>query len=713
MSMKKIGILLLFFVHQSKAQLSDNQKLLVSNVESFSKTGSVTGREEEAGSFVNALFEKGICKQDKLGNLIITIGNGSPKRLFTAPLDEPGYVISQIQDDGYLRITPVGFGQQGTMFHQFLEGNEVKINTENKIQYGVSTVPSSHYDGLRSVPEKSKNVFQWQEAFIDVGVASAKAVAEKGIRLLDPLTLNKKVSIISEKYIAAPSVAAKSAVIALANVAHILLHQNFQGTVVVAFTSLELINGKGLEAVVNKYGPFDEVVRFNRFLNSSINNENEILVDKLIPDNAVPQKIVKPVIAFRHPSTNAPEWNNAHVYNIGLSSDYTATPVEMIPIKSIDQLIQAWLKCVENKSWNITPLKSFSIPEKEASFTGFHREADLLSSLIAQYGVNPNEKPVRDFILSKLPQWSKPVVDEKGNIVLSFGKGKQHIAFVAHMDEVGFIVDSILNDGRLAIKDVGGFFNWVWEGHAALVHTTEKDIAAVFEPRNNYLSATKRFNNGVPILIYAGFNSREDAIAVGIKPGLTSVTMPKKMIRLSETKATARGFDDRAGCAALLLALNNLHPDEVPYTVTFVWSVGEETGLVGSTYAEKYLKDVSIGFPIDTYVSSDAPMESKIFGYCPLGNGAVIRVLESINFISRNNLHLLQSLAEKNNIKIQYGMTAGGTDGQGFLSYGIPSVPLSWPGRYSHSPIEIMDFSDINSLVQLIKAIMLDRTIKY
>ena len=125
------------------------------------------------------------------------------------------------------------------------------------------------------------------------------------------------------------------------------------------------------------------------------------------------------------------------------------------------------------------------------------------------------------------------------------------------------------------------------------------------------------------------------------------------------------------------------------------------------------MKDVSIGFPIDTYVSSDAPMESKIFGYCPLGNGAVIRVLESINFISRNNLHLLQSLAEKNNIKIQYGMTAGGTDGQGFLSYGIPSVPLSWPGRYSHSPIEIMDFSDINSLVQLIKAIMLDRTIKY
>ncbi|MFX8743359.1 hypothetical protein ABTM45_19385, partial [Acinetobacter baumannii] len=86
------------------------------------------------------------------------IGSGIPKKLFTAPMDEPGYVVSQIQEDGYLRITPVGFGHQGTMFHQFLEGHEVKINTESKIQIGVSTVPSSHYDALRVVPERSKNI---------------------------------------------------------------------------------------------------------------------------------------------------------------------------------------------------------------------------------------------------------------------------------------------------------------------------------------------------------------------------------------------------------------------------------------------------------------------------------------------------------------------------------------------------------------------------
>ena len=711
--MKKILILLLFCSYQSIAQLSETQKILLSNCEAFSKSSAVTGREEEARTFINLLFKKGICTQDQLGNLVITIGSGYPKRLFTAPLDEPGYVISQIQEDGYLRIAPLGFGYQGTLFHQFLEGNEVKINSENNIQIGVSTIPSSHYDGYRAIPEKSKNVFQWQEAFVDIGVSSAKEVHNKGIHLLDPVTINKKPTIVAGKYLAAPSVASKAAVIALATVAQTLLNNHFLGTTIIAFTALELINGKGLEAIVNQYGPFDEVVRYNRFLNGAINNENELLVEEIIPNNIPIQKITKSVIAFRHPSTNTPEWDKAKVYNLGLPSNYTATPVEMVSAISVEQLVKTWLNCVENKPWDIISLHTFSMPIKEESFTSFQKEAKLLSTLVSKYGVNPDEKPVRDFILTQLPKWARPIIDDKGNIVLNFGQGKEHIAFVAHMDEVGFLVDSILNDGRLALKDVGGFFNWAWEAHGALVHLSNKDIAAVFEPRKNYLQATKRFNNEVPIFVNAGFNSKEEALSAGIKLGFTTVTMPKKMIQLSETKATARGFDDRVGCAALLLALENLDPNQLPFKVTFVWSIGEETGLVGSTYAEKYLKDVSVGYPIDTYVSSDAAMESKLFGYCPLGNGAVIRVLESINFISRINLKKLQNLSEKNAIKIQYGMTVGGTDGQGFLSNGIPSVPLSWPGRYSHSPIEIMDFNDMKSLIQLIKAIMMDHTLKH
>ena len=650
---------------------------------SFGKTSAVTGREEEAADFIQSLFASGVAKKDNLGNVVITIGSGSPRRLFTAPLDEPGYVISSVQADGYLRITPVGFGQKGKMFHQFLEGNEIRINTTKGAALGVAIVPSTHYEGLRAVRENSKAPYQWQEAFIDVGASSAKEVGDRGIQLLDPLTANKKVSIINNEFISAPSMKSKAGVVALATVANTLMNTKFKGTVVIAFTTLELLNGKGIESVVTKNGPFDDVIRFNRFLNDKKTD-------------------------FNFPQIgNGPEWDTTKVHTIGLPSKYNYTPVEMVAFTAIDQLTQSWLGAVEDKKWNIIPLKTPVDKNQPNNFKTSIKENEVLTKLVAQYGVSESEKPVRDFILTQMPSWAKPTVDQKGNILLTFGSGKQHIAFVAHMDEVGYAVDSIRSDGRLVLTQRGGFFSSVWEGHAAVVHA-DKDIAGLFEPRTNYFNATTRSNGELDPVVYTGFKSKEEAVRAGVKEHITTVTMPKEMIRLTEDRATARGFDDRVGCATLLMVLQNIKPESLPFKVTFVWAVEEETGLVGSTFASKNLKDIKVVYPIDTFVSSDDPVDPRIFGYCPLGGGAVIRVIESMNIIGRSHLEYLQKLAAKNNIKTQYGLTAGGTDGQAFLSYDIPSVPLSWPGRYSHSPVEIMDFRDMGNLVKLIQAIVTD-----
>ncbi len=694
-----------------KAQ--NNDKNILSLLQSFSNTSAVTGREAEGAQFVQSLFKEGTFKKDKLGNIVLVIGNGYPKRLFAASLDEPGYVVSAIMDNGYLRITPVGYGQRGNMFHQFLEGNEIKINTEKGPVFGVVIVPSSHYEGLRLTPENSRLVYQWQESFIDVGLSSAKEVSEKGIRLLDPVTANKKPQIIDGEFMAASSAKAKAGVVALATVANTLMQKKFSGTVVIAFTTLELLNGKGIEDVVNKYGPFDEVVRFNRFLTSEIKENSTVLVDKKLPINSINQSVLNPVIPFRYSATLTPDWDTAKVYEIGLPSYYSFTPVEMVKLYDVEQLIQTWLHAVEDKKWDensfLVPTSSSQNKNTNTVFHTFQKENSVIEKLVSLYGVSGDEGAVRKFILTQLPAWAKPVIDAKGNIILTFGKGKQHIAFVAHMDEVGYVVDTIRDDGKLILKQRGGFFNSVWEGHSAIVHTKNNEVTGLFEPRTNYMTATARSNGSYAPIVFAGFTSKQQAINAGVLENTTTVTMPKKLIRLSENKATARGFDDRAGCASLLLALKNINPQELSFTVSFVWSVEEETGLTGSTFAAKDLQNIDFVYPIDTYVSSDDPVDPKIFANCPLGNGAVIRVLESINFVSRENLNYVQSLALKNNIKMQYGMTAGGTDGQAFLKYDIPSVPLSWPGRYSHSPVEMMDFRDINNLVLLLKAIMQDK----
>jgi len=700
-----VAIALIFSTQLVLAQEAKPNSNLIEQLYEFSKISSVTGREEQGAAYIQSLFPSGELKQDKLGNLILILGSGQPKRLITVPLDEPGYVISQIQDDGYLRVNPVGFGHTGNLYHQFLQGHEVQINTAMGSVIGVSTVRSSHYEGLRAIRESEKDPFSWHEVFIDLGASSASEIAQKNIQLLDPLTLNKKTSIIGNKYIAAPSMKAKAAAIALAAVAKSIEEKDLAGTLVIAWTTLELINGKGIEAMINTYGPFTEIHRFNRFLDADIIGQGRLLANGLMVENSKNLLLTKPANSFRNPSSTV-DFTNQSIYEIGLPSRYANTPVELIAISDVKNLMDHWMQVLGSKK-ELALLPKVKSNTSKSSYTTFNAEHLLVSELIGQYGVSYDEERVRRHILSKLPNWAKPQVDSLGNIILTLGQGQDHIAFVAHMDETGYVVDSINEDGTLIVKNRGGMLPWIWEAQPAIIHVSENPIQAVFQPRAGYETATKRT---IPsdLTVFAGFNSKTEVLAAGIKVGVTTVTMPKEMIRMSENKATARGFDDRVGCAALLMSLTNLNPDELKQRVTFVWSTAEESGLVGASFAAKNLRDLKTVYPIDTYVSSDDPYMDETFANCPLGNGAVIRVLESINFISRENLKSVQSLAAKNEVKVQYGMTAGGTDGQPFLGYGIPSIPLSWPGRYSHSPVEIMDYRDMINLVRLINSILLN-----
>ena len=674
-------------------------------LQAYARTSAVTGREQDASRFVQGLFKAGALRTDRLGNLVLVLGNGTPRRLLVAPLDEPGYVVSQIRDDGYLRVAPVGGGQVGPLFHQFLEGHDVRIMTEQGARNAVSGVPSSHYDNLRAEPEKIKPPFSWQSAFLDVGAASAAGVAQQGIRLLDPLTLEKKPVIIGQQWVAAPAMKAKAAAMALATVAQTLASTSVRGTVVIAWTTLELLNGKGFEAVANQYGPFDEVYRFDRTLESEAVSPGQFLANPALPVSLPGQVLAQPARAGRKPVLPNAKLAAARTYLLGLPARHANTPVEAVAVADVQQLARAWLLAAGAPAASPVTLP---LPAAKPApvLSPLPPAAGLLAGLVGQYGVSTAEKPVREFIARQLPAWAKPVVDPAGNLTLTFGQGKRHLVFVAHMDEVGFVVDSIRPDGRLVLGLKGGAFPWLWEAQPALLHTAgQADIAAVFEPRPHYQQATKSAAT-TSLTIFAGFTSAQQAEAAGIRAGTTTVTMPKQLRPLGPQRAAARGLDDRVGCAALLLSLQHLDPAKLPCRVTYVWSVGEEIGLVGSAFAAQQLQDASVVYPIDTFVSSDAPQESRAFGYCPLGKGAVIRVLESINFARRDLVRDVHKLADRHRILIQEGMTVGGTDGMEFMNYGIPSVPLSWPGRYSHSPVEVLDYRDMDSLVRLLQALV-------
>jgi putative aminopeptidase FrvX len=328
----------------------------------------------------------------------------------------------------------------------------------------------------------------------------------------------------------------------------------------------------------------------------------------------------------------------------------------------------------------------------------------VLSALVGSYGVSGMEEPVRAAVQRMLPQWARPETDTAGNLWLTLGKGEPTVVFVAHLDEIGFTVTGIRQDGSLELAPAGGFFPSLWEAKPALVHTGTATIPGVFMPRDSTAdSALKR--TPPDLRADVGTASRNETAALGIRVGHT-LTMPKHYVRLAGSRATARSFDDRVGSTAQILAVRRLDPARLRHRVIFVWSVREEIGLDGAQAAAKALglRPIRV-HAIDTFVSADSPIEPQNFAVAPLGRGAVARALDNSSVTPPARLDSLIALARSRGIPLQVGTTNGGNDGSVFGDYGVPDVPIGWPLRYSHSPAETIDLRDVVSLADMIRVV--------
>ena len=325
----------------------------------------------------------------------------------------------------------------------------------------------------------------------------------------------------------------------------------------------------------------------------------------------------------------------------------------------------------------------------------------VLAPLIESYGVSSAEGPVRETVQRLLPAWAKSETDTAGNLWVRLGQGNPLVVFVAHMDEIGFRVTAVRDDGSLELESRGGFLASLFEGQPALVHTDKGDVAGVFVPRDS------GFTNHTPppLRVDVGATSRAGAVARGVSPGAT-VTMPKQYVRLAGTRATGRSFDDRVGDAAQILALRHLDRAALKHQVIFIWSVREEIGLEGAAVAAAALGTAPRRVhAIDTFVSADSPLELPNFAVAPIGAGAVARALDNSSVTPPAYVDSLLRLARAHGVALQVGTTNGGNDGSMFTPYGVVDVALGWPLRYSHSPVEVIDLKDVASLADLVRAI--------
>ena len=139
----------------------------------------VPGYEAEVREVMRRLLEGlGEIEQDNIGSLICRRGEGGPRVMLAAHMDEIGFMVKHITPEGFIRFTPLG-----GWFDQVLLGQRVVIKTHKGDVIGVIGAKPPHL----LPPDERKKVVEKKDMYIDIGATSAKEVEEAGVRIGDPI----------------------------------------------------------------------------------------------------------------------------------------------------------------------------------------------------------------------------------------------------------------------------------------------------------------------------------------------------------------------------------------------------------------------------------------------------------------------------------------------------------------------------------------------
>lgn len=710
-------------------------------------TPAVSGYEGELSKKISKRLASFHPTIDNLGDVLITMGSGAPNRLIVTPIDEPGFVVSEIAADGYLRVQRLPQFGLPVIFNELYSAQPVKIGTAGgKWIDGVVAGLSVHLQGAHT---NSPQPGDLENFYIDIGASSAAEARKAGIDVLSPIAINRRLMNLGGAEEAGTSVGdrfgAAAVMASLFRVDRVAL----KGTLTVAFVVQQRTGARGLQRILTETHA-DEMIYVGRLLPGGPIPEMPTMRrgPRREPGNGVLIGVEKTDGALSMFGSQLKQMADAA--KIPFATDYSAgiLPSSYLPMPTLPA---SWAHVAVATAWPDTPAETIASTDLEnlavflLHYIGFSPaevssdhwagggvsegmalhaklpQTQVLRELTEAYGVSNRETPVADSVKRLLPEWAKTETDEAGNLILHLGSAPAgsktpSILVVAHMDEIGFYVKSIANDGRLEVEWRGSGSLSYFEGHPALVHTAKGDLDAIIELPNGWDTHDFKWPDDESqkaeatnvIRVDVGARTPANVAKLGISVGDT-ITIPKAYRPLIGTRANGRSFDDRVGDAALISAVWALGMPVKDREVTFVWSTGEEEGLVGAAKLAKRLATEGhvpdYVFAVDTFVSSDSPLESKRFADAKIGGGFVIRAIDSSNIARHDLVERVIGLAHKNNIPVQYGVTAGGNDGSAFVRYGSMDIPLGWPLRYSHSPGEVIDTRDVDALARIVTVI--------
>jgi putative aminopeptidase FrvX len=307
-------------------------------------------------------------------------------------------------------------------------------------------------------------------------------------------------------------------------------------------------------------------------------------------------------------------------------------------------------------------------------------------------------------------------VDSYGNAYATLnpgsGKGDPTVLISGHVDELGLMVSHISDEGYLYFKPIGGVDKALIRGQRVTVHASHGPVPGVTGLLAIHLQEPDD-RNKVPEMhamhIDIGASSRSEAeklVSIG-----DAVTYSAEFQELAGGRFAARGCDNRIGSwtAAEGLRLASLKKSKLKARLVAVSTIQEENGLYGATMAG-YSVHPDVALVVDVTHATDIPNCSKAkHGDVAMGKGPVIS-LGSVNHPVVNDRLRKVAGASKIALQVEVNPRWTGTDADAIFKQkgGIPTVSIGVPNRYMHSPVEMIQYSDLRQTAELLAAFALD-----
>lgn len=324
---------------------------------------------------------------------------------------------------------------------------------------------------------------------------------------------------------------------------------------------------------------------------------------------------------------------------------------------------------------------------------------DRLEEICSIDGTSGDESKVREYILNHISA-DEITVDNLGNLLV-FKRGKKtpknKVMIAAHMDEVGFMVTDITDEGFLRFGAVGGVDPRVVLGRAVRFSNGAKGVIGTKAVHQQSAEERKKAPELSDMFIDIGAGSRGEAELL-VKRG-SCACLDTDFFAFGDGYVKGKAIDDRAGCLLMIDMINNT-PE---YDTWFAFTVQEEVGTRGAK-AASFTIAPDIAIVLETTTACDIDGSSGDKRVCELGKGCVISYMDRGTIYDSGLYKLAFEIAIKNSIPVQTKTLVAGGNDSGAIHVsrgGVRTAALSVPCRYLHSPACVAKISDIEAVKQL------------